>query len=481
MRKWTPLDVLFVLFSSLTVSLLIFWLASQLLGDEILNELPPWLNTIGSKFWSFLVTGSAATLTQFLNKNREDSPNYMVWIVFMTVFFMGSTLVIYTVLDSDEEYQESFEAKMYLSLPSVKDNQNLTYLQQAPQWVDWKNRARQNDGLFELDVILPKTNNTFIIKLAPQIIESTFTNRSNTTELCLQRASVCEGPHQMGIKYSNNRPIITRVGENDCSISLCEGQTAHLDEFQIIKANAFQDRYFWNVPTLEYLEKSGRRGYAHFKVTVEQTADLDFDYFTYRVIVNGNEVLFNGISSDDLRHAKGESDISLDFGLESLNFNGQDNGVEHVDITVSLHKNGNISQSIEVPLEYVAFRTFRKRTITYGNNTVTWESKYYAPEDAAHELIVVSGTNLAGLVLDKEKIDEANLEYDGKRVIGVIRPPLGENLNYGLIVGLELPNKQTLIDFSRNEVERLKQWVLEPEHVNYFKQDAYIYRLNRAN
>jgi hypothetical protein len=76
----------------------------------------------------------------------------------------------------------------------------------------------------------------------------------------------------------------------------------------------------------------------------------------------------------------------------------------------------------------------------------------------------------------RDSFDKKGILIDGLRALGVIRPGRKENLTYGMIVGLQLPTGQVKSLFTRQEVEKLCDWVRDtPELSDPVKRLSYIF------
>jgi hypothetical protein len=99
----TPLDALFILSASVTLLLLLLWIATSLLGIP-LNP-PQWLKDAVSEVWKKVLIGSgtagtaAATLAlrKWLYKTRP-APNYLVWIPAFTAILIALLVAVQRVI-----------------------------------------------------------------------------------------------------------------------------------------------------------------------------------------------------------------------------------------------------------------------------------------------------------------------------------------------------------------------------------------------
>jgi hypothetical protein len=89
----TPLDVIFILFASVALVVLILSFAA-VRGTQPFQTLPYWLKSAVSSFWSRFTVGAGTLSTLGVRKwiDRRPAPNYLIWIPAFTVGLLGSVL-----------------------------------------------------------------------------------------------------------------------------------------------------------------------------------------------------------------------------------------------------------------------------------------------------------------------------------------------------------------------------------------------------
>ncbi|MFZ0818238.1 MAG: hypothetical protein WAM78_22110 [Candidatus Sulfotelmatobacter sp.] len=89
----TPLDAIFILFASVALVVLILSF-SPVRGAQPFQNLPGWLISAVSNFWSRLFVGAGTLGTLGLRKwlDRNPAPNYLVWIPVFTVGLLAAVL-----------------------------------------------------------------------------------------------------------------------------------------------------------------------------------------------------------------------------------------------------------------------------------------------------------------------------------------------------------------------------------------------------
>ena len=488
MKTWKPLDAIFILLSSATLVLFIFWASAQMMGSESFEELPSWMTAIASEFWTFLVSGTAAAFTQWLNSNRSSGPNYILWIIGCTVTFLLMIYGTVTFIFPKEDKKMNIAREMaLLTLELPYDDQlPVAFIQTAPTYRPPRNYAKQTNGYYEVEIDLPKTENTFNSKIAPVVKNSALTGRSIGNELCFIRTSRCQSPHAIHYDFKRSGAGIDNQ-KTKCSIQSCSALGLHDPKSPVSFASFYQQQPFWVVPSLENLKKYNSKGYSLFSIAMKDFGDLaaeQVEFYTYEVVVNDRKVLFNGFQPEDLRYSLDEDSI-IEFGLQSLNFNGEYavapfiGGYEKILVKLNLYEgNSELLESFLIPLDYVAFRNFRERDQTVeGGLVVTWKVDFTSAEYKEYEVFIASSVDGEALLELKKSIDRKNFHYNDQRVRAVIRPPLNDSPFYGIIVGLEKDTKQIDVTFRYTEAKTLLAWVKHPDHVGHFRKDAYLYNV----
>ena len=95
----TPLDVIFILFASVVLVVLIVSF-TPIGGTQPFQNLPPWFVKAVSSIWTLLFAGVGTAGTLALRRwlDRSPTPNYFVWISVFTVGLLGAgTLDAYVI------------------------------------------------------------------------------------------------------------------------------------------------------------------------------------------------------------------------------------------------------------------------------------------------------------------------------------------------------------------------------------------------
>ena len=276
--------------------------------------------------------------------------------------------------------------------------------------------------------------------------------------------------------------------------------------YLIPAAHAQTTEAFWSVPSIETLESRVASedltgiGYTHFNIRSAQSLNIDADAFYYDLRINGQTVLENGLYSDfNAKIYDPNAPLNIDFGLQNLNFSGRLSGCDEMSIDIHFLKNAKpVGESISWQRSYVSLRDAREKQLTIGDNILSWTggykraSKEFDSEVFVNSIFVHKDLNFADnltaikktqedMVNMKGDFDRANLTFDGKPLVAVIRPPLTQT-SYGLAVGVVEESGQIRYTFAYSIAKELKDYLLSlREQGQQFKRiirhDSNIYTL----
>jgi hypothetical protein len=238
---------------------------------------------------------------------------------------------------------------------------------------------------------------------------------------------------------------------------------------------------FWAIPTLETLQQREDMfgiGYTHFKVEASSPINLDYDSFFFDIVVNGMKANINGLpgSFNTYEHDSSRA-ISFEFGLQNLNFSGHLSGCDEIELNINFVKDGAIIGSpVTLKRSYVALRDARDSEQVIDGIGYLWTGKYQrAPRMYDNEVFISSLAISNDLDFDahkakitenkreisamKIKFDALGLEFEGRPLVAVIRPPLTK-LSYGLVVAIVEESKQLRFTFDRSTAKDLEEVLL---------------------
>jgi hypothetical protein len=178
--------------------------------------------------------------------------------------------------------------------------------------------------------------------------------------------------------------------------------------------------------------------------------------------VNGTPLLIDGWLADDYR-TPFDPKIGMDFsfGLENLDFSGSLDGNEIIEVDVHFFSGEMRVDSITLRRNYVALRDAPTEVIRNDHGSFVWVGKYQQPEvKDKFEIFSISTTDVKEARAIKARIDKAQLKYNGRPALGVVRPPLDASKWYGVVIGLEQMNGQVQFTFDEATSKQLCQWLI---------------------
>jgi len=252
----------------------------------------------------------------------------------------------------------------------------------------------------------------------------------------------------------------------------------------------------WYVPSLDTLSRRLRApgtrlvGFSEFEISAPSLAGLDADSYTVALEANGVPVRIGGLPpEDDVRWLDLRDGLLLRFGIENLQFAGRADGCEALSVTLRFLKDGKpTGDELELRRGYAALRHAPAVEYETAYGQFTWTGGYRSPPGRNENGIFLSGDWYA---LGNEhkrrqlvsRLNRARERLDGfgwsiragelglglglesvlspetpLRIVGKIRPPRtirDGSASYGLLVGVEEPNRQLQFTFSPAQVKAL--------------------------
>ena len=223
----------------------------------------------------------------------------------------------------------------------------------------------------------------------------------------------------------------------------------------------------WVVPSLETLEKMTDRdrvGFTRFDVIFtpnETLVGASRYYFMLRV--NGQPVYINGLLPERIHYPleMGKTN-TISFALENLNFTGQYDGYEKLQLSVIFQHDDRLVRRQDLERNYVALRDAPDVVLPSESGTFRWKGTYIVPknENKYEVLLASSGAEVSPAMAAKTRFDEAKLTFKEQPVVMVVRPPLRQPPSYGLALGVVQPTSQVKFTFNAAEASELCQWAL---------------------
>ncbi|MBV1959227.1 MAG: hypothetical protein KUG53_00710 [Pseudomonadales bacterium] len=238
----------------------------------------------------------------------------------------------------------------------------------------------------------------------------------------------------------------------------------------------------WFIPTLDTLKSREDMfgiGYTHFTLRSDKALGIDADGFYYEITVNDRKTHINGMPPSFTAQSHDFSTpLNIEFALQNLNFSGTNNGCDRIDLTLRFLKNGKPTrQEVKFHRSYVALRDAVEKQYDQLDGQLSWQGKYIrAPKEYDTEVFISSILIARNLELQankgainqaqntisqmKSEFDSLELNFEGKKLVAIIRPPLTQ-ISYGLAIGVVEETEQIRFTFPKTTATRLKAFLLE--------------------
>ncbi len=224
----------------------------------------------------------------------------------------------------------------------------------------------------------------------------------------------------------------------------------------------------WVVPSLQTLR--GLQGgtatiaYTEFMLTSGPLLGLKgADRVTYAIRVNGVPIYIDGLPPEVYAVPfNAETGLKLEFGLENLDFSGKNAGYEDIELTLQFMQGDRLIRQAVVRLQYVALRSKPETQVTADQDlAIRWKGDYHpGKRDDVYQIFLLATPSVKEAENRKKRIDEARLSVDSLPILAVVRPPLGENQNFGVALGIRQPSGQVKFTFDDETSRRLCRGVI---------------------
>lgn len=225
----------------------------------------------------------------------------------------------------------------------------------------------------------------------------------------------------------------------------------------------------WGVPSLTALEtilKEERPGYTHFRIE-SQGSLAPATHATFGLRVNGTPIYIDYLPHFEVPvRVDPQGKLSLEFALPTLVFSGQEFGTETIEAQLRLYNGAQRLGDYRLTRTYRALRHAEPATVTPEVSGAApafhWTGKYVQPANIGKfEIFVFSSKNKDDAVKLRAAFERFGAEFDGKPVVGVIRPPLGKNTFYGLVLGLLRETGQIQFTFDETASRDMCRFALD--------------------
>lgn len=242
----------------------------------------------------------------------------------------------------------------------------------------------------------------------------------------------------------------------------------------------------WVVPSLPTLDKKNKlKGttYTAFTISSNQLDRLkEAQYFTYQIYINDIPIYIDGMTRDDTRTDFNPANrFELSFGLENLDFSGAQLGKEKIDIELNFYSDQKLLETVNLTRFYIALRNVDSVTITENRIRFEWTGVYViGKREDGYQLFIWSSENSGEIASNKQLFDAAEVKFEDRLAVSVIRPPLDDNKSFGLLVGLYDNAGKIKFTFNREDAQRILSWIKNDVANNQqgiVRKDAYIRKL----
>ncbi len=489
-------DVLGILLVAVPLSLMLLAVGAQLAGADTLKTLPDFVTQAWSKIWTW-ATAAGGFISILLNhKDRGIWRTYLRWILGTSLLLVFCTIGIAKLLRAPDIVQNPvisegtipLRLQVKLSPPSGKakppDAIWLNYDELYPS-----NQTGSASG-FQVDsqtgkvlpdnvlVDFPPPGKPFIARVYRRMDDSAMGSAADVVQtpwhICLTRRT--KDPAGGAARFARLQCIegkgCTAAPNEDpgwfdvnleCQESLASAQS--IPWFGTVLAAG--NPQVWAVPslaTLRLLAPTRRTGYTEFNIASKALKGVDAaDNVHYSIKVNGTLVLVDGLpewtAGLPFQASRG---LSFDFGLQNLNFSGDDDGCEQISVSFSFRKGNQEVKRIDVSRSYAALRNPITVTRTLQDGSVLqWGGSYKASESEGKlDVLQGSAVQLKSAQTLKTQINNAQVKYQGMAIVGVIRPPLRTPPVYGVELGLVQSNGQIRFTYDTTTAQAIKQYVV---------------------
>jgi|SRR5271167_4839393 len=480
----TPLDVIFIVFTSITLLLLLLWIATTLGGQQMFNHVPPFLEDMVKSVWTKIsMTGAslgALLLRRYIDKS--PAPNYLLWIPgFMMFLLVALFLVQQTV---PRPFQEGHEVNFRFRVdkqPNTLFQKNhipdLDFWEQSPVQIpphgDYAQTAINPRYPYadSLHVQLNKSSMAFL-KMTVDTSQASGPAADYDYEICLDIApSPPKGGETSILLNCANGNCSPARGEDSGYLVGC-AKHSKSERSEGLVPLAFADQPAtqmreagWVVPSLDTLEKMMDRervGFTRFDVSFTPNETFDGANRYYLMLrVNDQPVYINGLLPERIHYPlERDKTNTISFALENLNFTGRYDGYEKLQLSLFFQQDDRLVRRQDLERTYVALRDAPEVALPSDLGVFRWKGTYIVPknEDKYEILLASSGSDARPAMAAKARFDKAKLTFKDQPVVMVVRPPLRVPPSYGLALGIVQPTSQVKFTFDATDANELCQW-----------------------
>lgn len=494
----TPLDALFIVSASVTLLLFLLWVLQG--GGTQFSNPPHFLVAMVNSVWAkvSLAGGSGAALILRRYVDKSPAPNYLIWIPSFMGMMIAALFLLSKVAPSQPVSTSAIRANVSMSLDKQLDElEPLRQKYQLPDFNLWEQLPDPGvdpHGVYyrpDIDPNYPYRDALSVkqdqktlayVKLNPAVSHVKDSNLKYDYSICLNPSAAWfgRGPNSRIMLDCANGVCNPAKNVDHQYLAGCDAtaeSTGGILPVVYADEKASQSREAgWDVPTVHTLQSMTDRervGYTLFDVSFVpegKAAQADMYYFALRV--NGQPIYIGGLSPgvEKSRLQQGTVNHIL-FGLENLNFTGQFDGFEKLDLRVYFLNQKTVVYYQDLSREYIALRDAAPiAPVQTAAGTFQWSGKYIVPKNENKYEILVASADCGDppqkqcvdrAVNAKRQFDKSGLTFNENRVVMVVRPPLRTPPAYGLALGLVRPSSQVQFTFNAEEARQVCNWAVQ--------------------
>jgi hypothetical protein len=496
------LDALVVLCGSAALTVFIFWLGSVIAGRPILENLPEWLNQASTKIWGLLtsagVGGGALALRKRLDQT-SPSPNYLKYMGGTTALLIFTVWGVTRMLPSPGPEPSSFDLKLQVLL-----DKQFGAVDSPPPMVLGPVQPRERDksllqpGSLGKDgyeyeskyIDMPLSGHPYLGYLHRQIFGAEKTENNKFATACFVAKARSRGVENI-VRLSCKEGGTCQVASDDpgwatdCPPRQASTQWPSLIPVVFAQSPVVLPSEDWVVPSIETLsnQEAEKRNpaFTEFLITSGPMPSLSKATRVANAIrVNGTPVYIDGLppGTSSMKFAAATG-LNVRFGLENLDFSGEGEGFEDIEVTLEFRSERELIRKAVVHLRYIALRPIPLNPASTSDTDlgIQWRALYHPGRtDDVYQIFLLSSRSRMAVVNAKKTIDAAHLRLGSDDVVAVVRPPMEKNESYGVALGIRQHSGQVKFTFDdRKSMQLCKALVQMPSgsplaHDNPFRR-----------
>jgi hypothetical protein len=492
----TPLDAIFIVFAAVTLLLFLLWVLPG--GEAKYSNAPQFLTDMAKSVWAklSLAGGSAGALILRRYLDKSPSPNYLIWIPsFMGILIVALFLLSKVILPGpinqvpmdltmslDKQFPDPDNLRKKYNLADFTLWQDSPDPGRPPHGVIYESGVQSNYHYRDTLIVKQDQKSRAHIKLNPALSNTQDSALPWDYDICLNSSS--KRPSQ------NSSPrIVLNCANGVCTpakpqdpgyVVACDAGGASTGiSLPLVIAGEQTDpqrKPGWDVPFLQTLQKMTDRervGYTLFDVSFKPQGIAErADKYYYALRVNDQPVYIGGLSPGVEKNALLQgTENHIRFGLENLNFTGQFDGFEKLNLRVFFLAGNTVIYYQDLERDYIALRSAPAiPPLDTMVGTFQWIGEYKKPQNEdRYEVFVAS--SVCGISTEKDcaaraaytrdQFDGFNLKFKDRPAVMVVRPPLRKHRAYGLALGLVQPTGQVQFTFNETNANQLCRWAAD--------------------